>query len=160
MLLSVSNSTLTLHCRPRENLLLQHRYIYPYFCWDLFRCISNLSVPSYFLTLPGLGVGRCLKGQRWYNLSIENIEPPTSSDLYTCIASNETIFQSDLLKGLPLGQTQPYLTSHPPASPPLKIFLGVLASLYFTFLIFQVKDGTILALKTLNLRPQATSTLA
>jgi len=28
-------------------------------------------------------------GQRWYNLSIENIEPPTSSDLYTCIASNE-----------------------------------------------------------------------
>ena len=30
-----------------------------------------------------------IAGQRWYNLSIENIEPPTSSDLYTCIASNE-----------------------------------------------------------------------
>lgn len=28
-------------------------------------------------------------GQRWYNLSIENIEPPTSSDLYTCKALNE-----------------------------------------------------------------------
>ena len=30
-----------------------------------------------------------ITGQRWYNLSIENIEPPTSNDFYTCIALNE-----------------------------------------------------------------------
>ena len=49
---------------------------------------------------------------------------------------------------------------HPPPPPLLISFFGVWASLYFKFLIFQVKDGTILALKTLNLRPRVTSTLA